>query len=170
MQLHDDEDFLNVPAALFSANPPLDTLSVRPDLSAASPFVQPQFNPPSSQHAEATSPPPQNSCPTTTPSTAAAAAAVAAAAAAGAVSPPANPPDNAPNAKESSKHESRGLLLTERSRGRQAGAITAEGMLAPQRRSGHVRTNSNSSLGSSRSGRSIHRSRTVHLPQEHLLH
>lgn len=111
-----DEDFLHVPHVMFNANAPVDTIAgVKPELAAASPFMQPQYNPPSSPGA--TSPTP-------------------------------------PRSQRDPMWGGRGRSVTERSKGgRHGGSMGVDALPSARRRSGHLRTRSNSSIGSARSAR-----------------
>ena len=172
MQAPDDGEFLNVPHALFNADRPAH--SVQADLSAASPFAErhsftaADFNPLSAprQASTALTPgaPVQAQLHHTSSVTAAAVATEAA------VSPPAPPPQNT-----LSKATTRGRSRTARARERlnQGGYTGGDALLSARRRS---RTKSNSSLGSSRSGRGgnkdnfgMHKTRAARLSPLHCM-
>jgi hypothetical protein len=161
------------------ANTLPDLTLVKPEFSAASPFIQSQVNPPSSYHFTATNPAHLAASPA--PSTAAASPATAAAVEvspllAGVTTTPPSTMSDTPNASEHKSSDpgmrsSRAQSLSERSRGRQTGLLGPDVLPSARRRSGHVRTRSNSSLGSARSGRGtnkdrdgLNRSRVVWLP------
>jgi hypothetical protein len=154
-------------------------LAVTSDMSAASPFVQCQTAPASSHNSASINPAQLMASPAAmgTPSIAAAVE----------VSPQQSGADVAPqstasNALHSNNHKSPADLRSSRaqsqvdgSRGRQTGSMISDGLPHARRRSGHLRTKSNSSMGSSRSirgsvkDRDGHRSRMVRLPNSSFL-